>query len=59
MQKQESFCKETSLALADLRSVSKISRGMIEHPQLSPVREELGSQDYQVGVQIIRTLFEP
>ncbi|XP_072985985.1 phosphatidylinositol/phosphatidylcholine transfer protein SFH3-like [Typha latifolia] len=47
--KQESFRKETSLALADLRSVSKISRGMIEHPQLSPVREELGSQDYQVS----------
>lgn len=49
MKKQDSFCKETILAVDDMYSVSpNILRSVIEHPHMSPVREEEDSSDLQV-----------
>ncbi|XP_018676016.1 phosphatidylinositol/phosphatidylcholine transfer protein SFH3 isoform X1 [Musa acuminata AAA Group] len=46
--KQDSFCKETILAVDDMYSVSpNILRSVIEHPHMSPVREEEDSSDLQ------------
>ncbi|CAL9137966.1 unnamed protein product [Musa acuminata var. zebrina] len=48
--KQDSFCKETILAVDDMYSVSpNILRSVIEHPHMSPVREEEDSSDLQTA----------
>ncbi|URD89681.1 CRAL/TRIO, N-terminal domain [Musa troglodytarum] len=48
--KQDSFCKETILAVDDMCSVSpNILRSVIEHPHMSPVREEEDSSDLQTA----------
>ncbi|XP_029123732.1 phosphatidylinositol/phosphatidylcholine transfer protein SFH6 isoform X2 [Elaeis guineensis] len=47
-EKQDSFFGETILAADDVRPPSPIMSRVIEHPHLSPVREEVVSPSYQV-----------
>nr|CAD1838322.1 unnamed protein product [Ananas comosus var. bracteatus] len=49
--KQDSFRGENIKVADELQSVScKLNRGMIEHPQLSPVHEALSFPEYQVPI---------
>ncbi|XP_026659078.2 phosphatidylinositol/phosphatidylcholine transfer protein SFH3-like isoform X2 [Phoenix dactylifera] len=47
-ERQDSFCGETILAADDVRPPSPRMSRVIEHPHLSPVREEAVSPSYQV-----------
>jgi len=48
VKRQDSFCGETILAADDVRPPSPRMSRVIEHPHLSPVREEVVSPSYQV-----------
>ncbi|XP_026659079.1 phosphatidylinositol/phosphatidylcholine transfer protein SFH6-like isoform X3 [Phoenix dactylifera] len=48
LKRQDSFCGETILAADDVRPPSPRMSRVIEHPHLSPVREEAVSPSYQV-----------
>lgn len=51
MKRQDSFFGETILAADNMRPPSPIMSRVIEHPHLSPVREEVFSPSYQVSVR--------